>query len=63
MMDANRIVREAAEQAMVVGHLREKGLADYLGCSEKSVHRILEEQPVKLVQDQYIRLLLLGGKL
>lgn len=62
-MDANRIVREAAEQAMVVGRLREKGLAEYLGCNEKSVHRILEEQPVKMVQDQYIRLLLLGGKL
>lgn len=62
-MDANRIVREASEQAMIAGNLREKGLAEYLGCSEKSVHRILEEHPVKLVQDQYIRLLLLGGKL
>ena len=62
-MDANRIVREAAEQAMIVGHLREKGLAEYLGCSEKSVRRILDEEPVKMIQEQYIRLLLLGRKL
>ena len=62
-MDANRIVREAAEQAMIVGHFREKGLAEYLGCSEKSIRRILEEEPVKMIQEQYIRLLLLGRKL
>lgn len=62
-MDANRIVREAAEQAMVIGHFREKGLAEYLGCSEKSIRRILEEEPVKMIQEQYIRLLLLERKL
>lgn len=48
---------------MVIGHFREKGLAEYLGCSEKSIRRILEEEPVKMIQEQYIRLLLLGRKL
>ena len=48
---------------MVIGHFGEKGLAEYLGCSEKSVRRILDEEPVKMVQEQYIRLLLLGRKL
>ena len=60
-----RIIRRGmAEQGFDrQADIREKGLAEYLGCSEKSVRRILDEEPVKMIQEQYIRLLLLGRKL
>lgn len=63
MTPANKIVRIAAETAMQTYRLSQTGLASEIGCTQKTIAKILDELPVKLVQEQYIELLRLGGLL
>lgn len=61
-MDSNELVRRIAQSAMSKHHiLTEYNLADYIGCSTKTVKKILDESTVQLTQDQWFNLCALAG--
>lgn len=60
-MTVNCAVRRFTEQAMERHHLVPKSLSSAVGCNEKSIYRILNEEPVKLTQEQYFNLFALAG--
>lgn len=60
-MTANTAVRRFTERAMELHHLTPKTLSRAVGCNDKSIYNILDEQPVKLTQEQYFNLFTLAG--
>lgn len=62
-MTAEHAVSRFVHMAMELHHLNHKSLSDAVGCSEKSILNIIDEQPVKLTQAQYFNLFALAGVL
>lgn len=60
-MTANTAVRRFTERAMELHRLTPKALSRAVGCNDKSIYNILNEQPVKLNQEQYFNLFALAG--
>lgn len=60
-MTINRTVRRLTERAMDLHHLTPKTLSDAVGCNSKSIYRILEEETVRMTQEQYFNLFTLAG--
>lgn len=60
-MTANVIVRRITQKAMERNKLREYTLSSAIGCSKRSVDKLLNEEPVKLTQEQWFHLMNLGG--
>ena len=61
MRTAYEIVRRIAETAMSRHGLDARKLASAAGISEKSMGKLLRDEPVRLDQEQYFNLLVLGG--
>ena len=61
MRTAYEIVRRIAESAMSRHGLDARKLASAAGISEKSMGKLLRDEPVRLDQEQYFNLLVLGG--
>lgn len=62
-MTAEHAVSRFAHLAMELHRLSTRDLASAVGCSEKSIHNIIDEEPVKLTQVQYFNLFSLAGVL
>lgn len=61
-MEANELVRRIAQCSMSKHHiLTEANLAGYIGCSPKTIKKILDESTVQLTQDQWFNLCALAG--
>ena len=58
---AYEIVRRIAETAMSRHGLDARKLASAAGISEKSMGKLLRDEPVRLDQEQYFNLFVLGG--
>lgn len=61
-MESNELVRRIAQCAMSKHHiLTEANLAGYIGCSPKTIKKMLDESTVQLTQDQWFNLCALAG--
>lgn len=61
-MESNELVRRIAQCAMSKHHiLTEANLAWYIGCSPKTIKKMLDESTVQLTQDQWFNLCALAG--
>lgn len=60
-MIVNRTVKKIVEQAMDLHHLTPGGLSQVVGCNDKSIYKLLDEQPCRLNQEQYFNLFSLAG--
>lgn len=63
MRTAYEIVRRIAETAMGRHGLDARRLASATGISEKSMGKLLRDEPVRLDQEQYFNLFVLGGSI
>lgn len=61
-MTAEETVRRMAERAMGRHRLSQRGLAHEIGCGDGSIAKLLDEQEVRLTQEQWFYLMTLGGK-
>lgn len=61
MRTANEVIRLVAHRAMECHGLREQALSGAVGCSPKTIHKILSDETVHLTQEQVFNLLTLGG--
>ena len=55
-------IRRITQRAMERHRLSQRGLAHEIGCGEGSIAKILDEQEVRLTQEQWFYLMTLGGK-
>ena len=60
-MTAEETVRRMAERAMETHRLSERGLARLLGCGWDTVNHLLNEDTVRMTQEQVFNLMALGG--
>lgn len=61
MTTPNEVVRRITQQAMERHRLSQRGLAHVIGCGAGSISKILDEQEVRLTQEQFFNLMTLGG--
>ena len=61
MKTPNEIVRRITQQAMERHRLSQRGLAHEIGCGDGSIAKLLDEQEVRLTQEQWFYLMTLGG--
>lgn len=61
-MTPNEIARHIAERAMTRHKLGARELAKAIGCGDHAVYQILNEQPVRMTQEQWFNLMSLGRK-
>lgn len=61
MKTPNEVVRRAAQRAMEIHHMTEPELARAIGCGRKAVSRIMDEETVRMTQDQWFGLCNLAG--
>lgn len=62
MMTPNETIRRITQQAMERHRLSQRGLAHEIGCGDGSIAKLLDEQEVRLTQEQWFYLMTLGGK-
>ena len=60
-MTAEETVRRLAQRAMETHRLSERGLARLLGCGWDTVNHLLNEDTVRMTQEQVFNLMALGG--
>ena len=60
-MTAEETVRRLAQRAMEDHRLSERGLARLLGCGWETVNHLLNEENVRMTQEQWFNLMALGG--
>ena len=61
MKTPNETVRRITQRAMERHRLSQRGLAHEIGCGESSIAKLLDEQEVRLTQEQFFNLITLGG--
>ena len=61
MRTPNEYFRRLAQRAMETHRLSERGLARLLGCGWDTVNHLLNEENVRLTQEQWFNLMALGG--
>ena len=57
MKTPNEIVRRITQQAMERHRLSQRGLAHEIGCGDGSIAKLLDEQEVRLTQEQWFYLM------
>ena len=60
-MKPEETVRRMAERAMERNNLNQRGLSWEMGCAPTTVAKLLDEENVRLSQEQWIILMQLGG--
>lgn len=55
-------VKQSIAPTPIIHRLSQRGLAHEIGCGEGSIAKILDEQEVRLTQEQWFYLMTLGGK-
>lgn len=60
-MTVNHAVKKIVNMAMDLHRLTPVELSKAVGCNEKSIYRLLDEETVKLSQEQYFNLFSLAG--
>lgn len=60
-MNVNHAVKKIVEKAMDLHHLTPCGISQVVGCNDKSIYKILDEEPCRLNQEQYFNLFSLAG--
>lgn len=60
-MTPNEAIRRITQRAMERHRLSQRGLAHEIGCGEGSIAKILDEQEVRLTQEQWFYLMTLGN--
>ena len=60
-MTENEIVRRLTQRAMERHNLNQKELSWELGCGRQTVAHLLDEENVRLTQEQWVVLMKLGG--
>lgn len=60
-MTPNETVRRLTQRAMEQNRLSERGLAHEIGCGSGTISRLLDEESVRLTQEQWLLLLKMGG--
>ena len=61
-MTPNEVIRRITQRAMERHRLSQRGLAHEIGCGDGSIAKLLDEQEVRLTQEQWFYLMTLGGK-
>ena len=61
MRTPNEYFRRLAQRAMETHRLSQRGLAHEIGCGDGSIAKLLDEQEVRLTQEQWFYLMTLGG--
>ena len=61
MRTPNEYFRRLAQRAMETHRLSERGLARLLGCGWETVNHLLNEETVRMTQEQVFNLMALGG--
>lgn len=61
MRTPNEYFRRLAQRAMETHRLSERGLARLLGCGWDTVNHLLNEETVRMTQEQVFNLMALGG--
>mgnify|MGYP002543388088 FL=1 len=61
MKTPNEKVRRITQRAMERHRLSQRGLAHEIGCGDGSIAKLLDEQEVRLTQEQWFYLMTLGG--
>ena len=59
-MTPNEVIRRITQQAMERHRLSQRGLAHEIGCGDGSIAKLLDEQEVRLTQEQWFYLMTLG---
>ena len=61
MRTPNEYFRRLTQKAMEDHRLSERGLARLLGCGWETVNHLLNEENVRMTQEQWFNLMTLGG--
>lgn len=60
-MKPEETIRRLTQRAMERNNLNQRGLAWEMGCAPTTVSKLLDEENVRLSQEQWIILMQLGG--
>ena len=60
-MTPNEVIRRITQQAMERHRLSQRGLAHEIGCGDGSIAKLLDEQEVRLTQEQLSLIHILTG--
>lgn len=60
-MTPNETVRRLTQRAMERNNLNQRGLSWEMGCAPTTVAKLLDEENVRLSQEQWLVLMKLGG--